>query len=389
MKIAMVVGKYDETGTSPYLTNELAGGLIARGHQVTLLYVDWEAEAEPKVVHKPGQTLYVERGIPRGRGMLAMARKWSLAPLQYLSFRKPLQERYDLAIYYSPLFVAYPLIALNRLKASFRVAVYWDFFPYHQVELGMIPRGVMEKGLHAAERFLLSRMNVIGLMSPRNRDSFQRVFAWRDDSRLKLLPIWGGSEPLPLRPPDEQKYCVFGGQLSPGRNIEALVRAAEFLPDDIELRIYGRGTLQEALEAIIRQKRLSNVRLMGQVSREQYQRDIAGAWLGLIITDPHAKTDSFPSKVIDYFRVALPVLAITEAKSDFGSFVEQTARAGRALHSDDPATIAAAIASMIGSPQRAEWGCNGHDHYHAHMTAERIAERIEGFVAAGSGTGHD
>lgn len=312
-----------------------------------------------------------------------MARKWSLAPLQYLSFHEPLQQRYDLAIYYSPLFVAYPLIALNQLKASFRLAVYWDFFPYHQVQLGMIPRGVMEKGLHAAERFLLSRMNVIGLMSPRNRESFQRVFAWRDDSRLKLLPIWGGSESLPMRPPDEQKYCVFGGQLSPGRNIEALVRAAEFLPDDIELRIYGRGPLQEALEAIIRQKRLPNVRLMGQVSREQYQRDIAGARLGLIITDPHAKTDSFPSKVIDYFRVALPVLAITEAESDFGSFVEKTAHAGRALHSDDPATIAAAITSMVGSPERARWGRSGQTYYHSNMTAERIAERIEGFVAAG------
>lgn len=389
MKIAMIVAKFDETGNSPYLTNELADALAARGHHVTVLYVDWHAEAEPKIRHRAGQTIYVEKTMPRGTGTLAMARKWSLAPLQYLSFHKPLQEKYDLAIYYSPLFVAYPLIALNRLKASFKLAVYWDFFPYHQVELGIIPRGVMEKGLHAAERFLLSRMNVIGLMSPRNRESFQRVFAWRDDSRLRLLPIWGGSDPLPLRTPDEQRYCVFGGQLSAGRNIEALVRAAEFLPGDIELRIYGRGPLQETLEAIIRQKRLPNVRLMGQVSREQYQRDIAGAWLGLIITDPHAKTDSFPSKVIDYFRVALPVLAITEAESDFGSFVEQTAHAGRALYSDDPATIAAAIASMIDSPQRAEWGRNGHDHYHAHMTAERIAERIEGFVAAGSGTGHD
>ncbi|MEW6420694.1 MAG: glycosyltransferase family 4 protein [Deinococcota bacterium] len=389
MKIAMVVAKFDETGESPYLTNELADALTARGHHVTVLYVDWHAEAEPKVRYKPGQTVYVDKPMPRGSGVVAMARKWSLAPLKYLSFQKPLQEEYDLAIYYSPLFVAYPLIALNRLKARFRLAVYWDFFPYHQVELGLLPRGPMEKGLHAAERFLLGRMNVIALMSAGNRESFKRVFSWRDDSRLHLLPIWGGGERLALRPPDEQKYCVFGGQLSPGRNIEALVRAAEFLPDDIELRVYGRGPLQEALEAIIGQKQLSNVRLMGQVSREQYQRDIAGAWLGLIITDPHAKTDSFPSKVIDYFRVALPVLAITEARSDFGSFVEQTAQAGRALHSDDPATIAAAITSMIGSPQREEWGRTGHDYYYAHMTAERVAERIENLVSAGSGGGHD
>ncbi|ADY27187.1 glycosyl transferase group 1 (plasmid) [Deinococcus proteolyticus MRP] len=383
MNIAMVVAKYDETGSSPYLTNELADALTVRGHHVTVLYVDWEAEAEPKVKYREGQTLHVDRTMPRGKGLVAMARKWSLAPLKYLSFGQALSKRYDLAIYYSPLFVAYPLIALNRLKARRKLAVYWDFFPYHQVELGMIPRGPIEKGLHAAELHLLRQMDVIGLMSPKNRESFRRVFGWKDDSRLRLLPIWGGSERLPLREPDAQKYCVFGGQLAPGRNIEALVRAAEFLPADIELRIYGRGPLQPALEALIRERGLKNVRLMGQVSREQYQREIAGAWLGLIITDPNAKTDSFPSKVIDYFRVALPVLAITEEGSDFGSFVQETAQGGRKLHSDDPQQIAAAIAEMVATPQRSEWGRSGHAYYYAHMTADRIAEQVEEMAQAG------
>ena len=213
MNIAMVVAKYDETGSSPYLTNELADALTARGHHVTVLYMDWEAEAEPKVKYREGQTLHVERGMESGEGKLALARKWSLAPLKYLSFGRALSKRYDLAIYYSPLFVAYPLIALNRLKARRKLAVYWDFFPYHQVELGMIPRGPIEKGLHAAELHLLRQMDVIGLMSPKNRESFRRVFGWKDDSRLRLLPIWGGSERLPLREPDAQKYCVFGAQL--------------------------------------------------------------------------------------------------------------------------------------------------------------------------------
>lgn len=383
MNIAMVVAKYDESGTSPYLTNELADALSQRGHHVTVLYVDWEAQAEPKVKYRERQTLYVEKSIPRGKGLVAMAYKWSLTPPKYLSFAKPLEKEYDLAIYYSPLFVSYPLIALHRLKARFKLAVYWDFFPYHQVELGMIPRGPIKKVLHAAELHLLRQMDIIGLMSPKNRESFQRVFGWSDESRLRLLPIWGGNQPLPQSEPDPQRYCVFGGQLAPGRNIEALVRAAEFLPDDIELRIYGRGPLQPALEALIRERNLTNVRLMGQVSREQYQRDIAGAWLGLIITDPNAKTDSFPSKVIDYFRVALPVLAITEETSDFGSFVQETARAGCKLHSDEPQRIASAIAEVINSPQRAEWGRNGHDYYYANMTADQIAAQIEGFAAEG------
>ncbi|GHG05343.1 hypothetical protein GCM10017783_17380 [Deinococcus piscis] len=381
MNIAMVVAKYDETGSSPYLTNELADALSARGHHVTVLYLDWEAEAEPKVKYRERQTLYVDRTMPRGKGMVAMARKWALAPLKYLSFKQALDKQYDLAIYYSPLFVAYPLLALHRLKARFKVGVYWDFFPYHQVEMGLIPRGPVEQGLHAAELHLLRQLDVVALMSPGNRESFKRVFGWKDDAKLRLLPIWGGGEQLPLRELDPQKYCVFGGQLSAGRNIEALVKAAEFLPDDIELRIYGRGPLQPALKALIRERSLSNVRLMGQVSREQYQRDIAGAWLGLIITDPGAKTDSFPSKVIDYFRVALPVLAITEASSDFGSFVQDTARAGRKLHSEDPQQIAAVISEMIGSPERAEWGRRGHEYYYAHMTADRIAKQLEDWAA--------
>lgn len=128
MRIAMVVAKFDETGNSPYLTNELADALTEKGHRVTVLYVDWNAEAVPKVHYRPGQTLYVDRAMPRGKGVIAMSRKWALAPLTYLSFQKAYEREYDLTIYYSPLFVAYPIIALKRLKAKANLAVYWDFF---------------------------------------------------------------------------------------------------------------------------------------------------------------------------------------------------------------------------------------------------------------------
>jgi glycosyltransferase involved in cell wall biosynthesis len=80
-----------------------------------------------------------------------------------------------------------------------------------------------------------------------------------------LVPYAYLQEPL-APPPQKIRRILFAGRLAPEKNLPALIKAAESLPQ-IEFSLAGEGPLRPQLEEQTRE--LSNVQLLGWRSREQ------------------------------------------------------------------------------------------------------------------------
>ena len=67
----------------------------------------------------------------------------------------------------------------------------------------------------------------------------------------------------------ETLKLLFVGRLSPGKNLDVLLKALSVINHDITLDIVGDGEYRHKLEMIMKEKGLKNVRLYGKLSRDE------------------------------------------------------------------------------------------------------------------------
>jgi hypothetical protein len=84
------------------------------------------------------------------------------------------------------------------------------------------------------------------------------------------------------------------------------------------------------------------VTLAGKLPREQYLEDISRASVGIAATVRGVPSPSFPSKIVDYARIGLPVVASVEESTDVGRILESSG-AGWAARAGHPDELAAAL----------------------------------------------
>jgi glycosyltransferase involved in cell wall biosynthesis len=299
------------------------------------------------------------------------------------------KQAFDIVIGFSPAVATYGLVKRLKKRAGGSVLIYWDFFPVHQAQLGTIPNNRLFLALaHFCETRAVCQFDQVGCMSPRNQEFFRRYFP-RFRGPLQVVPIWGPpSVAAELDRPslraqhdfaDDDIVCVFGGQLVPGRDIEGLcelaLSSAKHAPN-LKFVIAGSGPL----EALVKRRAAeSGGRLIfaGLLSREEYVELLGCADIGLVFTPGHVSVPTFPSKVIDYCRSGLPVLASTEAATDFGIILQDEMRAGLACEASDHDGKIRALSRLANSDRyRRECGERGREYYMKNMTADVIADQL-------------
>lgn len=265
-----------------------------------------------------------------------------------------LQDGYDLAIFTSVGILKGRLP--NRLRRTGRVEhlvfVLWDFFPRHQIEIGMLPRlGILERPLARLERESFRHADTVALMSPRNADYFARYHSKATRPNHIYLHPWSASgvhTPSKAMPKFPRFTVIFGGQLAPGRDLETLIRAAKVSLErgwEIDIHIAGDGPNRLALESFSKAQKTSNVLFLGQLDRTEYRDHAQRCHIGVSITTPGVSIPSFPSKIAEFLGLGLPVIVAHETTSDVGFELEMT-KAGLGVDSGNPLSLADAIRRM-------------------------------------------
>lgn len=193
----------------------------------------------------------------------------------------------------------------------------------------------------------MKHADAVVLMTPRNAEFFAAYYPELHPDVL-IHPPWGrATKDDPIRETSRGRFTVvFGGQLVRGRGVETLISAARILEDrevEVEIRIVGSGPDREQLEQAARG--VGAVTFVDRVPRRDYLRMLAGADCGVAVTVPDVSVPSFPSKIVDYTRMGLPVVVALEDSSDAGSLVEGSG-AGLAVPAGDADRLADAIEQL-------------------------------------------
>jgi glycosyltransferase involved in cell wall biosynthesis len=340
MRILMACLQFPTAPGCSYLTTELAEALAAAGHEVEVLFIDWNApagEAEGPV--RVWNGVRIVRCTPRwveGFGKLVRhASKFVLTARRAgrLARGKFDLGRFDVFIAWAPALTVAPLIGLaRRAGIPRRLLFIWDFFPDHYREIGRIPAGPPFWLARAWEQRLMDQFTMLLPTLPQNADYLCNRFKVRAGQSVRVTPIWTDVSPVPEADrasvrrlhglPEDRPIAVFGGQLIEGRGFEQMLAAAAIgreAGSPLLFLFVGDGRLAPMIEARAR----DNVLWRPAMTREAYLQLLGACDVGMVATVPGVTSFSFPSKTLDYLRSGLPVAAAVEPGSDFAALLQR------------------------------------------------------------------
>lgn len=336
LEIAIFVTKFDPTFKNPWLTDELCQAFADQGHKVDVFFLDWHREfSAGTIASRKNINVHIIAPIAGKFGVISKMIHWALSSFNvskyYRSRFKP--NSHDILISFSPSIIfGIPLI---RLKSWFkyRVLIQWDFFPYHQAQIGLIPFRWITKIGAIFESICLSSFTYIGCMSQRNIDYLIKNYDIPLSIEKGIIPLWAKIRDKPIvnkieirkrfNLPLSTPIAVFGGQIASGRGLEDIVNAAELAKqtsEPVHFLFIGNGPKLPWLN-----ERIKNITdyctILPYVPRDQYLELISCCDAGIVATIRDVDVPTFPSKTLDYCCVGLPIIASVEESTDFGDIV--------------------------------------------------------------------
>jgi glycosyltransferase involved in cell wall biosynthesis len=346
MKLAMFVTKYS-LNLDRYLTDILANELKSQFDAVDVYLVDWYNVAKLDFYEVNGIKIYVSNHRIKLFHEINIL-KWFFGPIfAYFKFKKYFsKDKYDLTIVASPLIPVLPLLWLLKRASRILYLVYWDFYPFHQIKLGLIKSELLIRIFILLENLSINQFDYIGLMTPKNLYFFHQYYKF-SHPKLEILPVWGENNVIPSISDLERNQtrlsyeipvgncvAVFGGQITHGRGIEELAQVAEILSNqqhEITMVFVGNGPMLEFLKS----KKLPNILLIDSLPKDQYIRLLQSCDIGVVYTKEIKNLSTFPSKSIDYIRVGIPICAAVEADSDYRDIIENQLQVGLCCKPDE------------------------------------------------------
>jgi glycosyltransferase involved in cell wall biosynthesis len=366
MRILMTCMKFPTAPGQSYLTTELAQALVAAGHAVEVLLIDWDASPGASDGPCPDwRGVRVVRCAPRLiQGLGGLVRNASKFVLIGRRARRMARGHFDLGrfdvfIAWSPALAFGSCVGLaQRAGVARRILFIWDFFPDHYHEIGRIPGGPALWFAKVLEQRLMSRFNLLLCTLPQNADYLRRRFAVQPDQTVGVTPIWSDVAPIPAVDraevrrrhdlPEDRPIAVFGGQLVEGRGFEQMLAAAAIgraKGSPLLFLFVGDGRLASMLAA----QAGENVLWRPAMTRDAYLQLLTACDVGMIATVPGVSSFTIPSKTLDYLRAGLPVTAALEAGNDFAALLERYG-VGRAVLFEDAEGFFATAESLAAAP---------------------------------------
>jgi len=366
-----------------------------RGHQVDVVAVDERKNGRPTRLSQEGpfQVLRVRTGNiydvgSYEKGLSFVALPWLL--LRAMGRHLP-ERRYDLVLY------AAPPVTFSRVIKGLKRRQPWvktylmlkDIFPQNARDLRIIRNPLVFAYFKWQERRLYAASDVIGCMSPANAAFLRQHSPEIPADNLEVLPNTrtpgpddGLLQPGPLRRrhgiPEDAVVALYGGNMGKPQGLDFLLEVFEANRhrSDLHFLLVGRGTERRRIAEVIAAKGLDHVTLISHLPRPEYEALARECDIGMVCLDPRFTIPNFPSRVLSYFEIRMPVLAALDRATDFGSMLDK-AEAGLWCHTGDLASFQRNLDRLASDPQlRARMGASGRRYLESHFTSSRSYEII-------------
>ncbi|BBY28620.1 glycosyltransferase WbuB [Mycolicibacterium sediminis] len=384
----------EHTGIAPY-TTALAEGLVANGHEVTVL------TAPP---HYPHRHVAEEHrhlvGTTRSENGVTVRRLPSYVPsnpsLKHrLAFEsafggKAVAARWgrpDVVLTMSPSLIASGMVVARARASGTPVGVIvQDLYGRGVVETGAMSGGMAD----AATKFeasILRAATGVSVIHDRFAAATTDMGVPRD--RVRVIRNWThveardpSTDVAALRSrlgwsPDD---CIVlhSGNMGVKQGLENVVDAAK-VADTRELRVrfimLGDGNQRPAL--VERATEVARIEFMESVDEDVYRDVLAAADVLLLNERPGVGEMAVPSKLTSYFAAGRPVLASTDPGGVTAQEVDR-AGAGVVVPAGDPAALIDALLRLVDDPPACRaMGSAGQDYAHRVLGADHAIAQYD------------
>lgn len=276
------------------------------------------------------KTNIVEKGI----STLLVEKQFKKAINKYLPHIK-----FDLILYATPPITFCNLI--KYLKKRDNASTYLmlkDIFPQNAVDLKMFSKkSFFYYYFRKKEIELYNISDVIGCMSPRNKEYLLLNNNYLDEKKIEIFPNCISINKNNIRNmelnkkirkkyniPLDSKVFMYGGNLGKPQCIPYIIECLKKLKNEnnIYFVICGAGTEYKKLEYFKSNDNFKNLLLINGLPKNEFNELLNIADVGLIFLDYNFTIPNFPSRLLSYMEKGIPVLSCTDKCTDIGEIIE-------------------------------------------------------------------
>lgn len=367
-----------------------------KGHNVYAISPSEKRKAQQTevLVDQNAQILKVKIGNITKCGMIEKGISTLKIEDQYIRAIKKYYTdvHFDLILYATPPITFGKVIEFIKKRDHARsYLLLKDIFPQNAVDLGMFSsKGLLYTFFKRKEKKLYDQSDFIGCMSQANVDYLLKHNSWIGPKKVEICPnsiepitiekdetiIWKVREKYSI--PMDKTIFIYGGNLGKPQGMEHIIACLKACADHPKAYfvIAGSGTEYPKLKAFLEETPLSNVQLLYQLPKEDYELLANTCDVGLIFLDHRFSIPNFPSRLLSYMQAAMPVLACTDIHTDIGQIIE-AGSFGYWCESREPGKFKEKIDQLcVGKEKLYEMGKNARAYLEAHYTASQAYEII-------------
>jgi len=123
--------------------------------------------------------------------------------------------------------------------------------------------------------------------------------------------------------PTNKKVFVYGGSLGKPQGIDFLIETIDKTKNiDAYFLIVGSGTMFTAIEKWFAINKPPNAILLSGLPKVDYDRLLSACDVGLIFLHRDFLIPNFPSRLLSYLEMKMPIIAATDVNTDVGKVIE-------------------------------------------------------------------
>lgn len=298
--------------------------------------------------------------------------------------------KFDMVMYSTPPITFNKIIKYYKKQHNSKsYLILKDIFPQNAVDIGLMKKnGILFKIFRRKEKELYKISDVIGCMSQGNLDYILKHNKYIDKDKMEIFP--NAIDPIDRKDrveknkevldkyniPEEDTLFVYGGNLGKPQGIDFLLKVVDkfYQVDNGHLLIVGSGTEFNKINNHIKENKPKGVSIFERLPKEEYDKLIACADVGLIFLDHRFTIPNFPSRLTSYMENSLPILAATDRNTDLKDVLIESKSGFWCESTDENEFIKHAGKLSKDKELREEMGLSGREYLEENYDIKKIVD---------------
>lgn len=393
MKVLYISTVFPKNGTTSTIYTDLAEELVKNGHEVTVVAAEEKKKISKTVFNdeRGCHVLRVKVGnmydvgmIEKGISIVFLEKQLSRGIKRYLK-----DEEFDLILFEAP-----PITLSGVVKKAKRMynapafLMMKDIFPQNAVDIGIMKKGsIIWRFFRKKEKKLYEIADNIGCMSQGNIDylinnndvSSEKLSIFENTKRIHDAPAKDLTIRDKYRVPSNKTVFVFGGNMGKPQGISFLMDCIEKCQNNKNafFVLVGRGTEKQYI--LDRAKNMTNILVLDNLPREEYEKLINCCDVGIVSLDYRFTIPNYPSRILSYMEYAMPVLATTDNNTDYKKLIEN-AKCGYWCPSNSISKFCDIVNQMCDDQNLSLLGKNGRNYLEHNLDVKKSVTILENYV---------